>query len=144
MDVFEQDDDKNVAYTAKVGENHIVYGLIYINGCTTENACCANVVNAGYKYIKGTPKEINYGSKAWHSYTQSGKANPKFDYNNVNDEYMVDLNFELEGVYSYVYTFDLKKDPSDVNEMAQTVHCYANWKHPVLATGADLGVATIK
>ncbi len=133
--------DGSESYTEKPKTGHDVYGQIYINGCTTANSCCLNVVSSGIRHIASKPKDLNFGSKGW--YGVEAVLNDQFDLSNANDEYVGKLSFD-DGTHYYAYEFDLKRNPQDENEKPQTVYCFAGWKSPDEATVENLGVATIE
>lgn len=136
MDAFEG----NVFYQSNVNENHTVYGLIYINECTTNHQWCPKVVGASVHYSNDT----NYFDDFSQWKRIDATKNTQFNFshpNENNNEYMATLNFSSSGRYRYVYSFDLKNNPDDPNEMPQTVFCYSGWAGT--PSDAVVGHATI-
>ena len=123
MDTFEG----NVSYSAMTSENHAVYGLIWVKGCTENKQWCDKVVDARVHYVDASTIS-SMDPKQWPSV--SAGRNSMFDFsgnNQNNNEYMSTLRFSDAGQYLYVYSFDLKNNPNLDTEKPQTVFCYAGW-----------------
>ena len=127
------------SYSESAGSEHVLYGQIYINGCTTSNACCEHVIGGGIVYIEDDePVETDLVEV-------EGKLNSEFEKGNTeaninNDEYMTTLKLENAGTYRYKYYFILK----DSQNVTQKVYCVNNWKSPEESSISDMGVAVIQ
>ncbi len=116
----------NHDFKVMTGEPFTIYGLIYINGCTTDHQWCNKVVGSKLLYIEAD--QANKDFSQWARF--NAEANPFFNFsgNNINNnEYMATFSSADMGKYRYVYSFDLKQHPYDENEIAQTVYCYVDW-----------------
>lgn len=129
------------SYTASAGEEQIVYGQIYINGCTTANACCENVTGGGIIYIEGDD------AAGENEILVEGSLNKEFEKGNTeasknNDEYMTTMKLDKAGTYRYKYYFILKETSDDTQP--QTVYCVSHWKSPMEVSDSDYGTAEIQ
>ncbi len=125
MDTFEG----NVQYSAMTGENHTIYGLIWVKGCTENQQWCNKIVGARVHYKKIDDAMSGTINPFYWSSFEAGR-NALFNFsspNQNNNEYMSTLRFSDGGQYLYVYSFDLKNNPDLGTEIPQTVYCYVNW-----------------
>ncbi len=128
MDTFLNPNTTNYNHNFKVmtGTPFTIYGLIFINGCTTDHQWCNKVVGSKLLYIEADKADKDFSE--WAHF--DAEANPFFDFsgdNKNNNEYLATLSLAEQGKYRYVYSFDLKQHPYDENEIAQTVYCYVEW-----------------
>ena len=108
------------------------YGQVWVRGCTSGAQECNQVVGAHVLYTKD-PSALSYDT--WNkSFADWKKVDAEFntmfspqgeDVN--NNEWFANFAINEAGTYSYVFAFDLKKDPVDSKVPPQTVYCYASW-----------------
>ncbi len=122
------------SYSADAGSEKDLYGQIYINGCTTANACCKNIVGGGIVYSEN--------DEFANAIEIEGKVNGEFDLSDNNDEYMTFVKLDKAGTYRYKYYFILKDSQNDT--LTQKVYCVNNWKSPAEISVSDYGTATIQ
>ena len=115
------------AIEATVDTPRLVFGQIYIPGCTQNDnqVACKNIVSSHLHFIESSKSASNaLESSAWT--TLDAVLNTAYT-GSANDEFMAQVSFSSASAYHYAYSFDLKRDPDDEHEKAQRVYCYLNW-----------------
>ncbi|MGI5829995.1 MAG: IPT/TIG domain-containing protein [Bradymonadia bacterium] len=112
--------DWGIDNTVKVNETKDIFAQIFIADCT-ESSQCNKIVDSHMHYIDANLAARKPLSE-WN--TLQAQFNVHKDNNN---EYKAAFSQNATQRLSFVYSFDLKSNPSDANEQATRKYCFANW-----------------
>lgn len=115
--------------TSKVGDITSYYAEIWIPGCTDQSDLslwCNKVISSEILYTKEANATKPYTNAAWLRQT-SAKNEGAFQHGGNNDNHIGIIKYTESGKYHLAYSFQVKHDPSDLMEAAQTVYCYVDW-----------------